>query len=65
MRKIDIGMSKKDLTSYKTKKKGAFYNCFALILRILYNDEYKEIHVKVFNTVKLEIPGIHYDETMI
>ena len=65
VRKIDIGMSKKDLTSYKTKKKGAFYNCFALILRILYNDEYKEIHVKVFNTGKLEIPGIQYDETLI
>ena len=24
VRKIDIGMSKKDLTSYKTKKKGSF-----------------------------------------
>tara|TARA_Y100000590_G_scaffold464014_1_gene632332 strand:+ start:4435 stop:5493 length:1059 start_codon:yes stop_codon:yes gene_type:complete len=65
VRKIDIGISKKDLTSYKSKQKGAFYNCFALILRIFYNNEYKEIHVKVFNTGKLEIPGIQYDETLI
>ena len=65
VRKIDIGISKKDLTSYKAKEKGAFYNCFALILRIFYNNKYKEIHVKVFNTGKLEIPGIQHDETLI
>ena len=58
-RKITIGMSKKDLMTYKTKQKNAFYNCFAMIIRFLCeDDEYKEIHVKVFNTGKLEIPGI-------
>ena len=64
VRKIDIGISKKDLTSYKAKKKGAFYNCFALIIRIFYCNKYKEIHVKVFNTGKLEIPGIQHDEIL-
>ena len=39
------------------KTKNAFYNCFAITLRLLTN-EYHEIHVKVFNTGKLEIPGI-------
>lgn len=56
--KINIGLSKKDITSYKCKKKGAFYNCFVIILRIKDNDIFKEIHVKVFNTGKMEIPGI-------
>ena len=60
-RKISIGISKKDILSYRSKKKRAFFNCFVLIMRILYNDEYKEIHVKVFNTGKLEIPGIQND----
>jgi hypothetical protein len=58
IRKISIGLCKKDITSYRCKKKSAFYNCFVVIMRILYNDLYKEIHVKVFNTGKLEIPGI-------
>ena len=58
IRKIDIGINKKDLTSYRKKKKGAFYNCFAIIMRILFQGgEYKEVHVKIFNTGKLEIPG--------
>jgi len=58
VRKISIGISKKDITSYRCKKKSAFYNCVVLILRLLHNDLYKEIHVKIFNTGKLEIPGI-------
>ena len=65
IRKISIGLSQKDILCYRSKKKGAFYNCFVLILRIIVNDEYKEIHVKVFNTGKLEIPGIRDDSTLI
>jgi len=75
IRKISIGISKKDLMSYRSKKKSAFYNCFVLILRLKVENKintnnnssntnntspfiYKEYHVKVFNTGKLEIPGI-------
>lgn len=65
IRKISQGLCKKDITSYRCKRKGAFYNCFALILRIDYNDAFKEIHVKVFNTGKLEIPGIQDDAVLI
>uniref|UniRef100_A0A6C0JVA3 Uncharacterized protein n=1 Tax=viral metagenome TaxID=1070528 RepID=A0A6C0JVA3_9ZZZZ len=61
VRKISIGISKRDITSYRCKKKGAFYNCFVLILRIIHDELFKEIHVKVFNTGKLEIPGIKTD----
>ena len=58
VRKINVGLCKKDLTSYRTKRKGAFYNCFVLIMRLKNGDDYKESHVKIFNTGKLEIPGI-------
>lgn len=57
-RKITIGISKKDIINSRGKVKNAFYNCFALILRFSYENSFREIHVKVFNTGKLEIPGI-------
>jgi preprotein translocase subunit SecB len=57
-RKVTIGMSKKDIMSIRSKKKNAFYNCFALIVRIKHEEKFKEIHIKVFNTGKMEIPGI-------
>jgi hypothetical protein len=63
IRKVSIGISKKDIMSYRCKKKSAFYNCFVLILRMKINDIYKEFHVKVFNTGKLEIPGVQNEET--
>jgi hypothetical protein len=58
IRKISVGISKKDLLSYRCKKKSAFYNCFVLILRVLVQDTFREFHVKIFNTGKMEIPGI-------
>lgn len=58
VRKISIGLAKKDIISYRRKKRGAFYNCFVMILRVREGGSFKEIHVKVFNTGKLEIPGI-------
>ena len=64
VRKISVGLSKKDVLSYRCKKKSAFYNCFVVVLRILWENTYKEIHVKVFNTGKLEIPGIQNDNIL-
>ena len=58
IRKITIGISKKDIMSYRSKKKQAFYNCFVMILRIKIEDKFREFHIKVFNTGKLEIPGV-------
>jgi hypothetical protein len=63
VRKLSIGISKKDIMSYRCKKKSAFYNCFVIILRIKINNIFKEFHVKVFNTGKLEIPGIQNEDT--
>ena len=56
-RKLTVGISKKDLMTTKIKQKSAFYNCFAITIRI-HTHVFKEMHIKVFNTGKLEIPGI-------
>ena len=68
VRKISVGISKKDIVSYRCKQKCAFYNCFVMILRILIDDKsdpengmFHEFHVKIFNTGKVEIPGIRSD----
>ena len=58
VRKISIGVSKKDIMSYRSKEKSAFYNCFVINIRIIDDDIFKEVHVKIFNTGKMEIPGI-------
>ena len=57
-RKITIGISRKDIINTRVKVKNAFYNCFAIILRFTMDETYREIHVKIFNTGKLEIPGV-------
>ena len=62
IRKITVGISKKDIMSYRSKKKQAFYNCFVMIIRIKILNIFKEFHIKVFNTGKLEIPGVQSDE---
>lgn len=69
-RKISIGLSKKDILCYRSKKKRAFFNCFVIIIRMRDPEDtgddgsFKEMHVKVFNTGKLEIPGIQTDKMM-
>ena len=60
-RKITIGISKKDIMTCRGKVKNAFYNCFAIIMRFKFEDSFREIHVKVFNTGKMEIPGVLND----
>ena len=65
VRKINVGVCDKDVRSMRSKKKSAFYNCFVLIIRIRCPNTsthtkpvFKEAHIKVFNTGKLELPGI-------
>ena len=62
VRKISVGLCKKDILNNRSKEKSAFYNCFVVILRIKIENTFKEIHIKVFNTGKLEIPGIQTNE---
>ena len=64
VKKISIGTSTKDLVSYRCKKKGAFYNCFVIIYRLQYEGRFKEMHVKIFNTGKMEIPGVPKDDLL-
>ena len=63
-RKITVGISKKDIMNCRGKVKNAFYNCFAIIIRFKYEGEFREIHVKIFNTGKLEIPGVLNSEIL-
>lgn len=78
-RKITIGICKKDIMACRTKKKNVFYNCFSLVIRICCDNinapysivqdntipDAREIHVKIFNTGKMEIPGILNNEIFI
>jgi len=64
---VRVGMSKKDIRPKSKKKaasKRAFLNCVVLIYRIKMAEEYTEIHVKLFNTGKVEIPGIQSDQML-
>ena len=63
-RKITIGLSKKDIMNCRGKVKNAFYNCFAIIMRFMYEGAFREMHVKVFNTGKMEIPGVINEEIL-
>jgi hypothetical protein len=63
IRKIYIGLCKKDILSYRCKKKQAFYNCFVIILRLQIQDSFKDFHIKIFNTGKIEIPGVQNEDT--
>ena len=63
IRKVSVGRRSKDMVPHRGKQKSAFYNCFVLIFRMETPVDtppsiLKEYHVKVFNTGKLEIPGI-------
>lgn len=60
-RKVSIGLSKNDVLKQNKKSKSAFYNCFVLIYRVFINNSYKELHIKLFNSGKVEIPGIQDD----
>ena len=65
-RKLTIGISKKDIMNCHGKEKKAFINCFAMILRIPNkNNIFHEVHVKVFNTGKITIPGIVDDDDIL
>jgi TATA-box binding protein (TBP) (component of TFIID and TFIIIB) len=64
IRKVDIGICKNDIIKTKNKDKSAFYNCFVFIYRIKIDGRFKEIHIKLFNSGKIEIPGIQ-DESIV
>lgn len=65
VRKISVGMSKKDVINMSSKKKSAFYNCLVLILRLKIDGTYREFHVKIFNTGKMELPGMQVESTKL
>lgn len=62
IRKITIGVSTKDIMTCRAKEKQVFTNCFVMILRLKNETGFKEFHVKVFNTGKLEMPGVQNED---
>ena len=64
IRKITIGICKKDIICYRSKEKQAFYNCFVMILRFKEENCFKEFHIKIFNTGKIEIPGVQNEHML-
>lgn len=63
-RKLTIGITKKDVLNNKLRIKNTFYNCFVVIIRIKQHGVFKEIHTKIFNTGKVEIPGVLTDDLL-
>ena len=64
VRKVDIGYCKNDLLKPNKSSKSAFYNCFVIIFRKIYKGVYREFHAKLFNSGKVEIPGIQEEEML-
>ena len=65
--KVTVGISTKNVMNCRGKEKGgAMFNCFAITIRFRNElGRFQEIHVKVFNTGKLEIPGINNQALLI
>lgn len=65
VRKVNIGICKKDVMSFNKKyvPKGAFSNCIVFTVRT-HNKIYQETHIKVFQSGKLEIPGMKCPDTV-
>jgi hypothetical protein len=59
-RKISVGLCSKDVLNCRSKEGGgAMYNCIAITLRFRNASmRFIEVHIKIFNTGKLEIPGV-------
>lgn len=64
VRKVDIGFSKNDILKPNKQSKSAFYNCFVMIFRKIYQGKFKEFHVKLFNSGKVEVPGIQSENML-
>ena len=61
-RKVSIGISKNDVIKQYKKSKSAFYNCLVLIYRVFYKNKFRELHIKLFNSGNIEIPGIQIND---
>ena len=64
VRKVDIGYCRNDIINPKKETKSAFYNCFVMFFRKLMNNKYQEFHVKLFNSGKVEVPGIQSEKML-
>ena len=59
VRKIISGISKHDVMHKRVKQKSAFFNCIVVNIRLDIDGVFKEYHIKLFNSGKIEMPGTH------
>jgi hypothetical protein len=59
VRKIISGISKHDVLHKRVKQKSAFFNCVVVNIRLDIDGVFKEYHIKLFNSGKIEMPGTH------
>jgi TATA-box binding protein (TBP) (component of TFIID and TFIIIB) len=64
VRKVDIGFSRNDVLNPKKQSKSAFYNCLVMIFRKKVDNIFQEYHVKLFNSGKVEVPGIQSEQML-
>lgn len=64
VRKVDVGFCKNDVLKPNKESKSAFYNCFVIIFRKMFKKSFREFHIKLFNSGKVEIPGILSNEML-
>lgn len=59
-RKLSVGLSNRDVRDHRCKKIGAFQNCIVVLLRLWLESHarFREFHIKIFNTGKIEIVGV-------
>jgi hypothetical protein len=58
--KVSCGISNKDITTLRVKERGMFFNCFSVVIRVLDDRDgrFKEVNIKMFNTGRLQMPGV-------
>lgn len=60
-RSINIGISKDNIYTKRRSKRGEFFNCMAVIVRMKVEGTFREFHVKLFDN-EVEIPGAKNDD---
>ncbi len=56
--KLSIGLANKEVQAHRAQQRDAFFNSFTMVLRVNYQNAFKEITAKVFNKGIMSLPGM-------
>jgi hypothetical protein len=56
--KLSIGLANKEVQAHRAQQRDAFFNSFTMVLRVKYQNTFKEITAKVFNKGIMSLPGM-------